>query len=403
MTRSRIILATATFVLTACTAIIGVRDISYDANAEGGPGGGDDGSTPPPTPPGSDGGDGGNCVADTQNDGKNCGRCGHDCVGGKCNAGVCAPVVIAPALGRPNAIALDATNAYVTTYADGKVYKVPKDGSLQPVALVPGQSYSQGIVIDGTTLFWANNDYIVDGGAGQVGGVWKCALPACTTPVLVAANDQPHYPTVVGGQVYFSSVGDDSISVALPDAGARKLTTTGRPYGLSVDATHAYFTNSTNFFLRTLINGDGGTEQVGPLNGFAWGLTAIDNDRVYWAFWDDPPGFGGHVLSAQKSNLAAAPITYSTSADKGSLAVTVDDTYVYWANEGTFTSDMNPVSNRDGEIRACPKAGCPPSGSIVLAKGLLDPGFVITDDKAVYYTEFGDTAANGSLQKVAKP
>src|SRR4051812_46742205 len=29
------------------------------------------------------------CTADTQSDAKNCGKCGHDCVGGQCTAGVC--------------------------------------------------------------------------------------------------------------------------------------------------------------------------------------------------------------------------------------------------------------------------------------------------------------------------
>ena len=36
-------------------------------------------------------------MADTMNDAKNCGVCGHDCLGGKCLKGACQPIILATA------------------------------------------------------------------------------------------------------------------------------------------------------------------------------------------------------------------------------------------------------------------------------------------------------------------
>jgi hypothetical protein len=44
------------------------------------------------------------CEVDLSNDGKNCGKCGHDCLGGACSSGTCQPVVLASNQGNPWAI-----------------------------------------------------------------------------------------------------------------------------------------------------------------------------------------------------------------------------------------------------------------------------------------------------------
>ena len=48
----------------------------------------------------------------------NCGACGHDCLGGACDAGVCVPLpagVLASGLIAPVSVAVDATNVYFAT------------------------------------------------------------------------------------------------------------------------------------------------------------------------------------------------------------------------------------------------------------------------------------------------
>lgn len=60
----------------------------------------------------------GTCV-DTTSDPKNCGYCGHDCLGGFCVASACQPVVVATKQQWPVAITVDATNVYWTNGQSG--------------------------------------------------------------------------------------------------------------------------------------------------------------------------------------------------------------------------------------------------------------------------------------------
>jgi len=76
------------------------------------------------------------CV-DTTSDGKNCGACGHDCLGGACLAGQCQPVELAQYTGNLQTIAVGAQYVYATTDL-GYIGRANKDGSdLQPFAM-PG-------------------------------------------------------------------------------------------------------------------------------------------------------------------------------------------------------------------------------------------------------------------------
>src|SRR4051812_48420937 len=92
--------------LAGCGKVIGVRDIFLDemgsTDADGGvPGTPFDGAIPF----GADAAamDAADCNADLKTDAKNCGSCGHDCLGGACTAGKCAPFKMIT-LGQPFAI-----------------------------------------------------------------------------------------------------------------------------------------------------------------------------------------------------------------------------------------------------------------------------------------------------------
>lgn len=88
---------------TGCTLITSLDGLG-SPNAPGADAGADAADTDAPS-------DSGGC-GDTMVTAANCGSCGHDCLGGQCNAGRCQPVAIASAQSSPGYIAVDGAFVY---------------------------------------------------------------------------------------------------------------------------------------------------------------------------------------------------------------------------------------------------------------------------------------------------
>jgi hypothetical protein len=111
---------------------------------------------------------GGGC-ANLSSDPKNCGACGHSCLGGACSSGICQPLVIGGSVsaysGLKSLYGLTAfganvigTDWYQTNY--GILYRVPNNGvGATPayIAGIPTDSDGSGVSIvnDGVNLFFA--------------------------------------------------------------------------------------------------------------------------------------------------------------------------------------------------------------------------------------------------------
>jgi hypothetical protein len=84
----------------------------------------------------------------------NCGVCGHDCLGGACNAGLCAAVVAHGGLNHPQAMSLLGTTVYVTENAiAGNLYAFPKDGG-SPAIQYNG-NYLGGVAATPNAVYFA--------------------------------------------------------------------------------------------------------------------------------------------------------------------------------------------------------------------------------------------------------
>ncbi len=391
--------------LTGCAGLIGVPDLTFDEQAgQGNP----DGSTTGDGATAGDGsvtGDGSPVPAcdetKLQTDANHCGRCGHSCLGGACNAGKCESVVVRGGLENPVDLAVDATHVYVTARGNGAVLKIAKaDGKTD--VLASGHEEARGVTLDGQNLFWSNRDFPGDGGDGSWGGVWGCTLPACTDKRLVTEGDWAANVRFAGGFLYFAENNNGTVVRVKPDGSMRAPVATGnKPWSVAVDATHLYFTANTGYLQRTPLAG-GTPENVGPLDmGGPSGFVTLDDERVYWAYADYATP-AGHVLSALKADPNAPKEQYGT-ANVGSVGVAVDGTTLYWTNEGHF--DASFVSQKDGELLACPKAGCGGNAPVALQQGLTAPGAIAVDGEAVWFLTFGtkEGSADGELRKIAKP
>lgn len=404
MKRAHLFLSLA--ILTGCAGLIGVPDLTFDENAketDGGP------TTDGPSvrADGSTDGDGSVVVpaCDTQklqNDPSHCGRCGHDCLGGACNAGKCESVLVRGGLENPDDLVVDAANVYVTARGNGAVLRIAKaDGKTD--VLASGQVEARGVALDGQNLYWSNGSFAGDGGGDYWGGVWGCTLPACAEKRLVTEGDYAFNVRFFGGFLYFAENNNEAIVRVKADGSGRTAVGSGnKPFALAVDSEHVYFTARSGFLERVPAEGGGTQEKMGPLEiGGSHGFVTADADRVYWAYTSETGGTG-YVYSALKASPDGPKESYGT-ANKGSVGVAVDGSTLYWTNEGTFTDDG--TNNRDGEILACPSVGCGGAPPTSLQGGLTSPGAITIDGDAVYFLSFGTKygSADGELRRIAKP
>ncbi len=114
------------------------------------------------------------CEVHLTDDGKNCGTCGHSCLGGTCALGVCGSFVLASGQARPSALAVDSTGVYWinegSSTSDGAVMRL-EHGSSTPVALATGQAQPCDIAVT-DTVFWTNR---VRDAERKSGGGTDCA------------------------------------------------------------------------------------------------------------------------------------------------------------------------------------------------------------------------------------
>jgi hypothetical protein len=383
----------------ACASIIGIQDRSLDpAFADGG--GTHDGA-PPGDSPGQDssttdssvtpdgGGDGGAC-GDTTSDGKNCGRCGHDCLGGMCMSGVCQPISLASSI-TPFAIAVDSTSVYWTSFLDTNVVKADKNTGANPTILM---SYSDpqmriflptGIALDDGGVFVADQ---------ATGYVLSCPIGGCgNNPTTVAFQDggSPLLVAVDSTSVYWTD-GLNDIWKAPRGGGAVTHVSTyamGKNADIKVDSQFIYWTVDDGTVQKVALAGGAPTKLVGGQANANW--MTLGNNSVYWTTLSDPGVISGSPLMGAMVNILAG-------GQHSPEGVAVDGTNIYWATFGT------PTAFTDGTVMTCPLTNC--SSPTTLASSQQGARSVAVDANAVYWTTQGSGmqgSETGTVMKVAKP
>lgn len=388
-----VVVAVAAASAVACSAVLGLRDIDEAApndvhdGAAGGDGHADDA--------GGGGGDGAAC--DTASD-RSCGTCGHDCLGGRCVAGVC-----------------------------------------QASEIVSGEAHPFAVGVAKGYLYWANRGD-VDGMGQTTPGFRRMDLSGGAPRDLVGGMGTDFVVDPAGQWLYFTGNGKLQ---ALPTTGgmARMLDNQSfagfeRPY-LTSDATRVVSGSLDHEVVVAPVDGSASRLVGNDANPSLFLVTS--GGDVYWTVYK-APGFD-IARSALDAAVGTREIVFPDRAIP--TPVFFAGGSLYWvehvrAGDGSSKSTLfrgdpaaktaSPLSDvidadveiaasgggriwfliegSFGEIRSCPLDGCGANDAkmTVHAHDVAFPSAIATDDRAVYVAVSGDSGkvASGSILRVAK-
>jgi hypothetical protein len=379
--------------VAACAAVLGIGDRTLDT--DGGP----------TTADGGPGGDSGPC-GNTQTDTHNCGRCGHDCLGGMCTAGVCQPITLASSI-TPWSIAVDATSVYWTSDVDHDVRKASKIDGTSPITLMDANDPQGRVIFPFDIVLSGTSAYVSDQGSAMV---LSCAVGGCgDNPQTVAAFDAGSgnatvLKLAVDSEYVYWTDGAASIWRA-PKSGGGPVRLLGTydpddpntpsgmstPYALVVDTMFVYFTNDDGTVQKVPLAGGSVSKVAAGMEGS--GIIALANGLLYWS--QDPPttGASGTVNSVPTTGGSLKVIA---TGQVNPLGLAVDANNIYWVDFGTN------VNGGDGTVQMCALANC--SAPTTLATNQNTPKAITVDTTAIYWTDYGSgTNDDGAVMKLALP
>lgn len=341
------------------------------------------------------GGSAAHACADTSSDPYNCGRCGHDCLGGACAAGACQPVVLAAHEVYPTTLTSDGTSVFWANWdwhGDADVDNTPTtlravdvDGTnlrtLGTAPYLPGSIHA-----DGAAVYWYRST--IDAQPAR-GGVLK----------MDKAGGAP--------TILFNHTEDDAINIALgpgdvywwPSGGS--LSGSGL-WKVGKDGTGAQIVGSTGGFSSPAIAID--ERSVFGLLPLGSGPVRVDFDGGAVVPLADVPGAGTFLALDDTSVFFKSPQGIQRVDKQGGAAqIVVGATPV-----GAFVVDATSLYyvGADGLRRAAKEGGSdellvpPPPG----APAAFDVGAPILaeDDRALYFIEREAGGMSASIVMIAK-
>lgn len=362
---------------SACSALIGIKNITDAPSDEADGGGLSDGSASDASPSDAIADGGGACNADLSHDPKNCGRCGHDCLKGDCDGGRCTPVAVSSS--EVDLEELRVAGDRLLYRANQHVAAVPVDGGL-PTVLVSCANRSGLAVTDAGFYSWCNGsltlrdvldagiraDTVIDGFRAAAAGDW----------MFFCQNTSEL----------------DRIPATLPDGGWTQVNgLTGGYQSLATNSSELFYMTQHGSLFHVAFASGSGTEL--EQNQPAPGEIAVDDTAVFWvAATDTDQGvLRGRPFAAGQSTVLATGLNRPDG-------VAIDERYVYVTLRGT------PPAYTDGAIVRVPREG----GAVEpMVEGVVLPHAIAVTDSLVIFTSRGtlDDAggtSGGAIYRVAK-
>ncbi|MBL8607277.1 MAG: hypothetical protein JNL38_08155 [Myxococcales bacterium] len=257
----------------------------------------------------------GDALAD---DPKNCGACGHDCLGGRCVSGACEAVVLARGVTSPGYVALDRDHVYWATWEDvGGVHRVPRaGGAVAPVAAP--QTGTFALAVDETHVYFSTSSGVKRVPKG--GGAVSLLGPGDSADIVFD-----------GANVVYSVYreGDAGGAVRSVPRGGGSVTTVSSGIsgaeGLAIDDRFIYVAQEQGAAILELPRGGGVPRGLSA--AYARRI-AIDADFVYYATYSSAA-----IRRVGRASGAVAEVATSTSPSRAANMVLDGDT-IYWTAAG---------------------------------------------------------------------
>ena len=323
-------------------------------------------------------------LADTD---KNCGRCGHDCLGGGCSAGTCqeSGLVSAPPDDQPWGMGVDESGVYWATAKGGTVRKLAKDAAfvtrsgvpvtLATVAAGSADLEQHSLAVGGGKVYWAS-----PGGTlyrvSTAGGAAETVAGEASAIAADASN------------AYFIKPSDGSIW-KVPHAGvpSRVASAQAAPLDIAADASSVFWVNNGTAANH---NTDGSVQRLlpdGTIIEVSSGEVAPEvlgagSGQVYWC--NKAGELRGKALTAQAASTVAGTLAFGTAA------MQIEGTQLTYLTSST--SSAQPGAPRGGALltldlsqarptpvyhRTNARAAAHDSVSYYLALGYLGIGFLV--------------------------
>jgi hypothetical protein len=331
------------------------------------------------------GGGGGDasCDADLQSDAKNCGYCGHDCLGGACQDGTCKPVTIVS--GNMNVVQLAAHGPdlywleLVSASPQTRLWTCSASRCESPQRLFEPARVVDTFAVTGAGVFASSH-------VGESENDWasaeivRCTPRSCAQGTYVTSVT-PHASAMAmeGAELFWliDSTGE------LRRCVAEDCASTTSTLGAATASPIMLVAGGGRFFWVT--RAFGAQPSSSKLHGLGVGQSTP------WTF--DPKVTvsaiamrGEHLFYAGRSALMRVNGTTAekVGGDGQPLSIATDDSHVYWTVGGA------------GSIFRCPLAGCAGEPEVVIASQ-ADIKEVTVAGGAVYF------ARPSGIFKVAKP
>jgi hypothetical protein len=315
---------------------------------------------------------GGGC-GDTLSDPKNCGVCGHDCIGGDCTNGICQPwVVAAEAHSVLGNVSLDANNVFYTDTQNAAILSTPKNAiqgkGTAIYSGIAGEIVENVTWHDGFVYFLDDPAFV----AGSNASLVRCPDTGCTTtPQTVLATGSPLTSFGFGstGVLWIAEV--DGTIYRCADVLCASVTTPiegeNNPRGLLVQGDNLAWTASLSpapgRALRVKV---GGLDPATVVSESFLVSIGLSDTEVYWADGSTSDGISANLLSNPTT-------TRSVALQVTASQMTTDAQFFYFA-EASVKQDIERV----------PLGG---NKAVSIATGNSAVGGLAVDDKAVYWSE----------------